>query len=271
MYVTDSRGSVYAVNAADGHLLLDLRRHESSWRRTAGRLHLPQPRRVLCGRCRVRGGRIVSLCARRQDWKTGSEFRHKRSGERDPGRAEDPVSGRQDGDQHGVLVHHCAPGVQRRALYRQHAKRESYSGWPCLCRRREERQGPVALQHRAAGRKRSGLGDRRVRRGSAASAMAAESGKRRQSIPNWDCSTSRSGIRSATAGNAWARTCSRDSVIALALTTGKLAWHFQQTHHDVWDYDSGGPPILFDMQVRGQTCQGGGRGEQERISLHPEP
>ena len=43
-----------------------------------------------------------------------------------------------------------------------------------------------------------------------------------------------------------------DSIIALSLGTGKLAWYFQQTHHDVWDYDSGGPPILFDMQVRGR-------------------
>ena len=39
------------------------------------------------------------------------------------------------------------------------------------------------------------------------------------------------------------------------LSTGKLKWHYQQTHHDVWDYDSGGPPILFDMQVRGQRVR----------------
>ena len=46
-----------------------------------------------------------------------------------------------------------------------------------------------------------------------------------------------------------------DSIIALALDTGKLAWYFQQTHHDVWDYDSGGPPILFDMEVRGRRVK----------------
>ena len=34
-----------------------------------------------------------------------------------------------------------------------------------------------------------------------------------------------------------------------------MKWYFQQTHHDVWDYDSGGPPILFDMQVRGQRVK----------------
>ena len=46
-----------------------------------------------------------------------------------------------------------------------------------------------------------------------------------------------------------------DSILALELSTGKLKWYFQQTHHDVWDYDSGGPPTLFDMQVRGQRVR----------------
>jgi alcohol dehydrogenase (cytochrome c) len=46
-----------------------------------------------------------------------------------------------------------------------------------------------------------------------------------------------------------------DSIIALSLDTGTLEWYFQQTHHDVWDYDSGGPPMLFDMQVRGQQVK----------------
>ena len=94
-----------------------------------------------------------------------------------------------------------------------------------------------------------------VRRGSAASAMAAESGKRRPSIPSWGCFTSRSAIRSATAGSGSGKNLFTDSIIALALDTGKLAWYFQQTHHDVWDYDSGGPPILFDMQVQGRRVK----------------
>ena len=46
-----------------------------------------------------------------------------------------------------------------------------------------------------------------------------------------------------------------DSVIALTLDTGRLKWYFQQTHHDVWDYDSGSPPILFDMQVNGRRVK----------------
>ena len=46
-----------------------------------------------------------------------------------------------------------------------------------------------------------------------------------------------------------------NSIIALTLDTGRLKWHFQQTHHDVWDYDSGAPPILFDMQVNGRRVK----------------
>ena len=46
-----------------------------------------------------------------------------------------------------------------------------------------------------------------------------------------------------------------DSILALSLDTGTLKWHYQQTHHDVWDYDSGNQPILFDMQVRGQRVK----------------
>jgi len=46
-----------------------------------------------------------------------------------------------------------------------------------------------------------------------------------------------------------------DCLVALSLDTGQLKWYFQQTHHDVWDYDSGAPPILFDMQVRGQRVK----------------
>jgi quinohemoprotein ethanol dehydrogenase len=46
-----------------------------------------------------------------------------------------------------------------------------------------------------------------------------------------------------------------DSILALSIDTGTLKWFFQQTHHDVWDYDSGNQPILFDMQVRGQRVK----------------
>lgn len=46
-----------------------------------------------------------------------------------------------------------------------------------------------------------------------------------------------------------------DSILALTLDTGRLKWYFQETHHDVWDYDSGGPPTLFDMRVQGKPVK----------------
>ena len=46
-----------------------------------------------------------------------------------------------------------------------------------------------------------------------------------------------------------------DSIIALTLADGHLEWHFQQTHHDLWDYDSGNQPVLFDMQVAGRPVR----------------
>jgi alcohol dehydrogenase (cytochrome c) len=45
------------------------------------------------------------------------------------------------------------------------------------------------------------------------------------------------------------------SIVALDLNTGKLKWYFQQTHHDLWDYDDGGPTMLLDLRVRGQMVK----------------
>jgi quinohemoprotein ethanol dehydrogenase len=39
------------------------------------------------------------------------------------------------------------------------------------------------------------------------------------------------------------------SMIALEAKTGKYRWHFQQVHHDLWDYDSANPVILFDVRI----------------------
>jgi quinohemoprotein ethanol dehydrogenase len=37
------------------------------------------------------------------------------------------------------------------------------------------------------------------------------------------------------------------SILAINRTTGKLKWHFQEVHHDIWDYDSPSAPVLFDV------------------------
>lgn len=46
-----------------------------------------------------------------------------------------------------------------------------------------------------------------------------------------------------------------DSVVALSLDTGQLQWYYQLVHHDVWDYDNGSQPILFDMEVDGEPVK----------------
>jgi quinoprotein glucose dehydrogenase len=35
-----------------------------------------------------------------------------------------------------------------------------------------------------------------------------------------------------------------NSVVALRASTGKVVWHFQTVHHDLWDYDNASPPAL---------------------------
>ncbi|HUH38216.1 MAG TPA: pyrroloquinoline quinone-dependent dehydrogenase, partial [Spongiibacteraceae bacterium] len=37
------------------------------------------------------------------------------------------------------------------------------------------------------------------------------------------------------------------SVVALDAATGKVNWHFQTVHHDVWDYDVASQPVLFEI------------------------
>ena len=44
-----------------------------------------------------------------------------------------------------------------------------------------------------------------------------------------------------------------NSVVALDLTTGARQWHFQTTHHDVWDWDIPSAPILLNLVINGQT------------------
>ncbi len=42
------------------------------------------------------------------------------------------------------------------------------------------------------------------------------------------------------------------SVVALDANSGKVRWHFQLTHHDVWDYDNAATPALLDVVHNGR-------------------
>lgn len=44
-----------------------------------------------------------------------------------------------------------------------------------------------------------------------------------------------------------------NSVVALRAATGKVVWHFQVVHHDVWDYDVASQPMLIDVKRSGRT------------------
>jgi quinohemoprotein ethanol dehydrogenase len=46
------------------------------------------------------------------------------------------------------------------------------------------------------------------------------------------------------------------SIVALDAHTGKYRWHFQQIHHDIWDYDSPNPTVLFDTTIKGRKVKG---------------
>jgi alcohol dehydrogenase (cytochrome c) len=43
------------------------------------------------------------------------------------------------------------------------------------------------------------------------------------------------------------------SMLAIELKTGKYRWHFQQVHHDIWDYDAVNPVVLMDVNLNGRT------------------
>lgn len=43
-----------------------------------------------------------------------------------------------------------------------------------------------------------------------------------------------------------------NSVLALDAATGKLKWHFQAVHHDVWDMDISSPPALVSLNRNGK-------------------
>jgi quinohemoprotein ethanol dehydrogenase len=41
------------------------------------------------------------------------------------------------------------------------------------------------------------------------------------------------------------------SIIAFDIASGKIAWGFQEVHHDLWDYDAAQPSMLFDIPASG--------------------
>lgn len=46
------------------------------------------------------------------------------------------------------------------------------------------------------------------------------------------------------------------SIVALDAVTGAYRWHFQETRHDIWDYDASSPVVLFDVEKDGVLRKG---------------
>ena len=209
MYVTDPRGSVYALDAADGHLLWTFDVTDADWRRRGARATSSAIAASLCRRRDLHRRRLVPVRARCQDRRADAGLRQERPGQR---RSSTCIQQRypevQGGDQPGLLVHHRAADSQRRALHRQHPQREPHPGRACAGGRRQDRQGAVALQHRAAGRKGSGLGHCRSDLGRRRAQRRRHLGDAVDRSRARHCSTSRSPTRSATAPSAPASTCS---------------------------------------------------------------
>ena len=42
------------------------------------------------------------------------------------------------------------------------------------------------------------------------------------------------------------------SILALNMKTGKMAWYYQVTHHDIWDFDCPSPTVLIDGEMNGE-------------------
>jgi quinohemoprotein ethanol dehydrogenase len=46
------------------------------------------------------------------------------------------------------------------------------------------------------------------------------------------------------------------SIVALDYKTGQYKWHFQEVHHDIWDFDAPSPTVLFDQMYNGVLKKG---------------
>ena len=46
-----------------------------------------------------------------------------------------------------------------------------------------------------------------------------------------------------------------NAILALNMQTGKLVWHYQTIHHDIWDWDLVTGPVLFDVTRGGRTIK----------------
>jgi quinohemoprotein ethanol dehydrogenase len=52
------------------------------------------------------------------------------------------------------------------------------------------------------------------------------------------------------------------SIVALNAETGKYKWHYQEVHHDLWDFDAPSPTVLFKGEMNGEEVEAVGEPEK---------
>ena len=58
------------------------------------------------------------------------------------------------------------------------------------------------------------------------------------------------------------------SLVAVDIATGKRRWHQQLVHHDIWDFDLGAAPTLFDAVKDGKTDSSRRADHQDGHAVH---
>ena len=56
-----------------------------------------------------------------------------------------------------------------------------------------------------------------------------------------------------------------NAFVTLDLRTGEIEWYYQQIHHDLWDYDAGQQPTLFDVDIDGRTVRATAAGNKNGL------
>ncbi len=254
MYVTDSRGSVYALDAVDGHLLwtYDVTRKLGGGRREG---YIFRHRGVA-----VENGVVYSAAGSflfALDAKTGEPL----SGFGEEGQAPvilDVLHLRDPNIETAISVGYwftTAPQIYDGVVYLGTTRSESHiAGGYVLAI--DGQTGEVLWHFNTVPQDESDQGWE--------IAGPTWVGGERNGGGIWETPSidSELGLVYFAVGNPYGNSANRDgmnlftdSLIALDLETGKLEWYYQQVHHDVWDYDSGNQPVLFDMDVDGQPIK----------------
>ena len=61
------------------------------------------------------------------------------------------------------------------------------------------------------------------------------------------------------------------TLLVLQASTGKRKWHFQLTHHDIYDWDVGSPPALIEAMKDGQRVPAVAQMTQAGPAVHVPP